>query len=79
MVFGQKLILSPSLPPSLLRYLAVTHGRRVQVWRAPGHGLDFAPFSLLRTLPGQYDDTLCIDWSDDSRYEFSLMNVAFYC
>ena len=49
------------------RYFAVTHGRRVQLWHAPGHSQDFAPFSLYQTLPGQYDDALCLDWSDDSK------------
>ena len=49
------------------RYFAVTHGRRVQLWDAPGHSQDFAPFSLYGTLPGQYDDALCLDWSDDSK------------
>ena len=49
------------------RYFAVTHGRCVQVWDAPGHSRDFAPFSLLRSYPGQYDNTMCIEWSEDSR------------
>ena len=49
------------------RYFAVTHGRCVQVWDAPGHSRDFAPFSLLRSYPGQYDNTTCIEWSEDSR------------
>ena len=51
---------------SVCRYFAVTHGRRVQVWEAPGHSRDFAPFSLYSTFPGHYDDTHCIDWSHDS-------------
>ena len=49
------------------RYFVVTHGRCVQVWDAPGHSRDFAPFSLLRSYPGQYDNTTCIEWSEDSR------------
>ena len=49
------------------RHFAVTHGRRIQVWEAPGHSRDFAPFSLYCTFPGHYDDTLCIDWSHDSK------------
>ena len=51
------------------RFFAVTHGRRIQVWHAPGHTPNFAPFSLYRSYPGQYDDTTCIDWSHDSKYE----------
>ena len=49
------------------RYFAVTHGRRVQVWHAPGHTHDYSPFSLYRSFPGQYDETLCLDWSQDSK------------
>ena len=56
-----------SISVSACRYFAVTHGRRVQMWNAPGHSVDFAPFSLYQTLPGQYDDALCLDWSDDSK------------
>ena len=55
------------LPNLNVRYFAITHGRCVQVWHAPGHSKEFAPFSLYRSFPGQYDDTLCIDWSEDSR------------
>ena len=40
---------------------------QVQVWHAPGHTKDFSPFSLHRTYTGQYDDTVSIDWSSDSR------------
>ncbi|CAI8016870.1 Periodic tryptophan protein 2 homolog [Geodia barretti] len=50
------------------RYIAVTHGRMVQVWHAPGQAKDCTPLSLYRSYPGQYDDTLCLDWSDDSRF-----------
>ncbi|XP_031564589.1 periodic tryptophan protein 2 homolog [Actinia tenebrosa] len=50
------------------RYIAVTHGKHVQVWVAPGHTKEFAPFVLHRTYTGNYDDTMCIDWSADSRF-----------
>lgn len=50
------------------RYIAVTHGKHIQVWVAPGHTKEFAPFVLHRTYTGHYDDTTCIDWSADSRY-----------
>jgi len=61
------------------RYFAVTHGRGVQVWNAPGHFRDFAPFCLYRSYPGQYDDTTCIEWSEDSRYECSSLKEAASC
>ena len=50
-----------------IRYIAVTHGKHVQVWHAPGYTREFAPLSLLRTYTGHYDDTVCIDWTADSR------------
>ncbi|XP_032218191.2 periodic tryptophan protein 2 homolog isoform X3 [Nematostella vectensis] len=50
------------------RFIAVTHGKHVQVWSAPGHTREFAPFVLHRTYTGHYDDTTCIDWSSDSRF-----------
>ena len=59
------------------RFVAVTHGRQVQVWRAPGHTKDFSPFSLYRSYPGQYDGTLCLDWSEDSRWIMCV--VCDYC
>lgn len=50
------------------RFIAVTHEKIVQVWRAPGTHREFAPFELYRKFPAQYDSSKCIDWSDDSRY-----------
>ena len=49
------------------RYIAVTYGKHVQVWHAPAHSKEFAPFSVHRTYTGLYDETVCIDWSSDSR------------
>ena len=40
----------------------------MQVWFAPGRTKDFSPFTLHRTYTGQYDETVSIDWSSDSRY-----------
>ena len=54
------------------RFFAATVGMQMQVWFAPGHTQDFSPFTLHRTYTGQYDDTVSIDWSSDSRY--ILMN-----
>ena len=50
------------------RFFAATVGMQMQVWFAPGHTKDFSPFTLHRTYTGQYDDTVSIDWSGDSRY-----------
>ena len=50
------------------RLFAVTHAKKVQLWRTPGTSKDFAPFVLFREFPGQYDDAMCIGWSADSRY-----------
>jgi periodic tryptophan protein 2 len=52
----------------LTRYFAATVGMQMQVWFAPGHTKDFSPFTLHRTYTGQYDDTVSVDWSSDSRY-----------
>ena len=59
------------------RLFAVTHGKRVQLWRAPGARKDFAPFVLFREFPGQYDDAMCIGWSADSRYVWE--NIKSRC
>jgi len=58
---------------ALKRYIAVTHGAHVQVWRTPNHLLrEFAPFNLHREYTGHHDEVLSIRWSADSRY------VGFY-
>ena len=50
-----------------LRFIAVTHGKHIKVWHAPDHRKEFAPFTFHRTYTGFFDDTVCIDWSADSR------------
>ncbi|KAI9208513.1 quinon protein alcohol dehydrogenase-like superfamily [Polychytrium aggregatum] len=50
------------------RYLAVTFGRLVQVWKTPGFTFEFSPFVLHRTYGGHYDDVTRISWSADSLY-----------
>jgi periodic tryptophan protein 2 len=48
-------------------YLAVTHGKHVQVWLPPNHRCkEFAPMVLHRTFTGQSDDITCLTWSPDS-------------
>ncbi|EGD76702.1 hypothetical protein PTSG_08053 [Salpingoeca rosetta] len=50
------------------QYFAVTHGKKLQVWRTPGLECQFNPFSLHRTYTGHSDDIISLDWSHDSRY-----------
>lgn len=49
-------------------HVAVSHGKHVQLWAAPGTHKEFAPFVLIRTYPGQYDQVSTISWSACSRY-----------
>ncbi|KZV62737.1 WD repeat protein [Peniophora sp. CONT] len=50
------------------RYLAVTHGSHVQVWRTPSVLVrEFAPFVLHRTYTGHHADVTGIEWSPDSK------------
>ncbi|KAJ6487922.1 WD40-repeat-containing domain protein [Mycena sanguinolenta] len=49
------------------KYIAVTHGTQIQVWRTPNHLVrEFAPFNLHRTYTGHHDEVLSIQWSPDS-------------
>lgn len=50
------------------KFIAVTHGKQIKVWYAPDYSKEFAPFTVHRTYTGLFDDTLCIDWSADSRF-----------
>ncbi len=50
------------------KYIAVTHGRHMQVWKAPALITQFSPFTLLRTYTGHHDDILSIEWTPDSQY-----------
>jgi periodic tryptophan protein 2 len=48
-------------------YIAVTHGKHVQVWYAPNHlRKEFSPLVLHRTYTGQSNDVTRIEWSSDS-------------
>ncbi|WFD41678.1 U3 snoRNP protein [Malassezia psittaci] len=54
------------------RFLAVTHGTQVQVWRTPNVFVrEFAPFVLHRTYVGHSDDVISITWSKNSRFFLS--------
>mmetsp|Transcript_40530 Transcript_40530/g.97826 ORF Transcript_40530/g.97826 Transcript_40530/m.97826 type:complete len:912 (+) Transcript_40530:60-2795(+) len=49
------------------QYIAVTHGKHVQVWFAPNHlRKEFSPLVLHRTYTGQSSDVTRIEWSSDS-------------
>ncbi|KAG8926587.1 hypothetical protein FRC02_008788 [Tulasnella sp. 418] len=49
------------------KYVAVSHGPHVQVWKTPNHLLrEFAPFTLHRTYTGHHDDVVSIQWTSDS-------------
>lgn len=51
------------------RFLAVTHGPQIQVWRTPSMLVrEFAPFVLHRTYVGHADDVLSITWAPGGRY-----------
>jgi periodic tryptophan protein 2 len=48
-------------------YLAVTHGKHVQVWHTPSQMRKaFAPLVIHRTYTGQSDDVTSLHWSSDS-------------
>lgn len=49
------------------QYIAVTHGKHVQVWFAPNHlRKEFSPLVLHRTYTGQSSDVTRLEWSSDS-------------
>lgn len=50
------------------KYFAVSHGRRVQVWRAPGLRREFSPLVLHRVYTGMQGDVTALSWSDDGRF-----------
>lgn len=47
----------------------MTYDNNVQVFTAPGQrSADFNPFHLQRVLYGSQGDTICLDWTFDSRF-----------
>ncbi|PWZ02194.1 putative periodic tryptophan protein PWP2 [Testicularia cyperi] len=51
------------------KFLAVTYGNQIKVWRTPSHlAREFAPFVLHRTFTGHFDDVLSIRWTQNSRF-----------
>lgn len=62
---------------SYSRKFAATRDNMVQVFHAPGKTKEFNPFVLYRTFYGAYDETVCIDWTTDSRYATMLIFSDF--
>ena len=50
------------------KFLAITHEKTVQIWKAPGFTREFAPFVLYTTALGHHDAVTSINWSPDSRF-----------
>ncbi|KAE9361990.1 Periodic tryptophan protein 2 [Phytophthora fragariae] len=50
------------------RFIAVTVGNKVQLWRTPGLVREFAPFVLHRTYTGHYADVVSVSWSHDGKF-----------
>uniref|UniRef100_A0A8C8YGD5 Periodic tryptophan protein 2 homolog n=1 Tax=Prolemur simus TaxID=1328070 RepID=A0A8C8YGD5_PROSS len=57
---------SVSFSPDGRRFV-VTKGNLAQMYHAPGKKREFNAFVLDKTYFGPYDETTCIDWTDDSR------------
>lgn len=54
-------------PCFLCRKFVVTKGNIAQMYHAPGKKREFNAFVLDKTYFGPYDETTCIDWTDDSK------------
>lgn len=50
------------------QYLAITQGRKLQIWKLTTTVREFNPFELYRELTGHYNDITCVNWSEDGRY-----------
>ncbi|XP_072280204.1 periodic tryptophan protein 2 homolog, partial [Pyxicephalus adspersus] len=59
----------PSCPrcSCLCRKFVVCRGSLALMYFAPGKSREFNAFALDKTFYGPYDETTCIDWTDDSR------------
>ena len=45
----------------------MTKENNVLLFHAPGQAKEVNPFVLERTFYGAYDETVCIDWTTDSK------------
>lgn len=61
------LVLNADCSRSCCRKFVVTKGNIAQMYHAPGRKREFNAFVLDKTYFGPYDETTCIDWTDDSR------------
>lgn len=61
------LLLNAHCSRSCCRKFVVTKGNIAQMYHAPGRKREFNAFVLDKTYFGPYDETTCIDWTDDSR------------
>ncbi|KAI8982130.1 WD40-repeat-containing domain protein [Mycotypha africana] len=50
------------------KYVAITNERTVDIWKAPGHTREFAPFVLYFKALGHHDEITNISWSPDSKF-----------
>jgi len=50
------------------KYVAISHGNKVQLWKTPGVKREFTPFVHHRTYAGHYGDILSVEWSPDSKF-----------
>lgn len=53
------------------RYIAVTHGKQIQLWKTPMLEKEFAPLRLSKTYAHHADAVTFLEWSSDSRYLLS--------
>lgn len=61
------LVLNADGSRSCCRKFVITKGNIAQMYHAPGRKREFNAFVLDKTYFGPYDETTCIDWTDDSR------------
>lgn len=53
---------------SYARKFVVTKDNLAYLYHAPGKKREFNAFVLDKTYYGPYDETTCIDWTDDSKW-----------
>ncbi len=45
------------------------------MYHAPGRNREFNAFALDKSYYGPFDETTCIDWTDDSKYVTALFYI----
>lgn len=71
-VSSEKQLTLSALPAILLVFLhdrrfVITKDNVALMYHAPGKKREFNAFVLDKTYYGPYDETTCIDWTDDSK------------